>query len=326
SLRGALTGKDAKFLDDWWKSVNRDEYFSAADRDDLAEHALLALGQALGEKAKDTAIQVTTARPATVAARREFLLPGQGHAAAGERVFCHSKGPRCFVCHKIDGRGEAVGPDLSHIGAAMKREKLIESILEPSKEIAPAFVTWLITTRDGKQHTGVIVEEGAHSTLTLANAQGKLTVLKITEIEDRVAQPTSLMPADLRAQMTRREFVDLLAFLEGRKYECSARAATIIDLVHFRPLGDWAQNTSTSVPGATSVPGDALCRTISPFSTVPIFTPRRSFLSNSSACRSGRPTTLGTRTSATSLIDFGPGGAGRFTVGAGLCASAGLCG
>ena len=99
----------------------------------------------------------------------------------------------------------------------MKREKLIESILEPSKEIAPAFVTWLVTTTGGKQHTGVLVEEGAHSTLTLADAQGKLTVLKITEIEDRVAQPTSLMPADLHAQMTRREFVDLLAFLESRK-------------------------------------------------------------------------------------------------------------
>ena len=117
----------------------------------------------------------------------------------------------------MDGRGEAVGPDLSRIGAAMNREKLIESILEPSKEIAPAFVTWLVTIRDGKQHIGVIVGEGFDSTLTLADAQGKRSVLQITDIEDRVAQKTSIMPADLQGQMTRREFADLLAFLEGRK-------------------------------------------------------------------------------------------------------------
>ena len=97
------------------------------------------------------------------------------------------------------------------------RAKLIESILEPSKEIAPAFVTWLVTTRDGKQHVGVIVSEGFDSTLTLADAQGKRTVLKITDVEERVAQTTSIMPADLHAKMTRREFLDLLAFLESRK-------------------------------------------------------------------------------------------------------------
>jgi putative membrane-bound dehydrogenase-like protein len=217
SLRGALVSKDAKFFDNWWKYVNRDVYFSAADCEDLAEHALLALGQPFAGNPKVTTIQLTVPRPTTIVAWRDFLMQRQGNAAAGERVFFHSKGPRCFACHRIDGRGEAVGPDLSHIGSAMKRDKLVESILEPSKEIAPAFVTWLITTRDGKQHTGVIVEEGAHSTLTIADTQGKLTVLKITDIEERVAQATSIMPAELHAQMTRQEFLDLLAFLEGRK-------------------------------------------------------------------------------------------------------------
>jgi putative membrane-bound dehydrogenase-like protein len=160
-----------------------------------------------------------TPRPDTIEAWSKYLKPrkAQGDSAAGERVFFHPRGPRCFGCHRIDGRGETIGPDLSRIGAALSRDKLIESILEPSKEIAPAFVTWLVTTRDGKQHVGVIVNEGFDSTLTLADADGKRTILKITEIEDRVAQTTSIMPADLHAKMTRREFVDLLAFLESRK-------------------------------------------------------------------------------------------------------------
>jgi hypothetical protein len=41
-------------------------------------------------------------------------------------------------------------------------------------------------------------------------------VLKRLDIEDRQASPKSLMPDDLHKQMTRREFLDLLSFLETR--------------------------------------------------------------------------------------------------------------
>ena len=95
----------------------------------------------------------------------------------------------------------------------MKREKLIESILEPSKEIAPAFVTWLVTMRDGKQHTGVIALESFDSKVTLVDSLGKRIVLGITDIEERVAQKTSIMPPDLHTRMTRREFSGLVGFL-----------------------------------------------------------------------------------------------------------------
>jgi hypothetical protein len=44
-----------------------------------------------------------------------------------------------------------------------------------------------------------------------------LEVLNRLEIEERRALPGSIMPADLHALMTRQEFRDLLALLEGRK-------------------------------------------------------------------------------------------------------------
>lgn len=110
-----------------------------------------------------------------------------------------------------------MGPDLSIIGRALTRQRLIESILTPSKEIAPTFVAWAVTTRDGKTHTGIVAEEGPHSTVTLADAEGKLTVLKRQDIEERVALPTSIMPDKLHEQMTPREFLDLIAYLSERK-------------------------------------------------------------------------------------------------------------
>src|SRR5205085_988451 len=123
----------------------------------------------------------------------------------------------CFACHRVDGRGGRIGPDLSRIGRSTSRDKLIESILAPSKEIAPQFVSWQITTRDGRVRTGVIVDEGPHSTITIANAEGKLDVIHRTAIEERHALPTSIMPDNLHELMTRQEFRDLLAFLTARR-------------------------------------------------------------------------------------------------------------
>src|SRR5262249_42881547 len=106
-------------------------------------------------------------RPAN---REEWLvaLKAVGDPVAGERVFFHPRGPRCYACHRIDGRGTAIGPDLSTIGTSLGRERLIESILLPSKEIAPQFTSWQIATRDGRLRTGMIVEEGPNSTVTIA--------------------------------------------------------------------------------------------------------------------------------------------------------------
>ena len=117
----------------------------------------------------------------------------------------------------MDGRGGSIGPDLSNIGASAARDKLIESILTPSKEIAPAYVSWFIATRDGKERSGVIVDEGPNSTITVADAQGHLEIIQRTTIEERHALPTSIMPDNLPALMTRQEFLDLLAFLGERK-------------------------------------------------------------------------------------------------------------
>jgi putative membrane-bound dehydrogenase-like protein len=145
------------------------------------------------------------------------LLEEKGDAVVGERVFFHPNGPGCYKCHKIDGRGAGIGPDLSRIASSMSREKIIESILEPSKEIAPAFTTWRILTRDGKERTGMIVGEDAFSFVTVADSQGKIEKIHRREIEDRTALPKSIMPENLPEMMTRQDFRDLLAFLVERK-------------------------------------------------------------------------------------------------------------
>ena len=142
--------------------------------------------------------------------RTHYLNPRQ----SGYRVFFHPNGPGCYKCHTVDGRGGRVGTDLSSIGRSMSREKLIESILEPSREVAPQFTTWSMVDKDGVVHTGMIVHENEGRTI-LGDAEGKTVELPTIDIEQRTPQRTSVMPEKLHERMTLQEFRDLLAYLQS---------------------------------------------------------------------------------------------------------------
>jgi putative membrane-bound dehydrogenase-like protein len=227
SLRAVASQADvARSLREWWEKLEGSEAGgrnglpdTSAARRELAGQLLLALRAGSGSKS-DRFLQglgeAAGRRPQTEVQWRAALAGG-GDAAAGERVFFHPNGPRCFACHRVDGRGGSIGPDLTRIAAGLQHDRLIESILTPSKEIAPQFVAWHIGTRDGKVRTGVIVDEGPNSTITVGDAAGKLEVINRIEIEERHALITSIMPDNLVALMTPLEFRDLVAYLETRK-------------------------------------------------------------------------------------------------------------
>ena len=147
------------------------------------------------------------------------VAASRGDAAAGERLFFHPKGPQCFVCHRVNGRGGIVGPDLSTIGSVQNRDKLVESIVDPSREIAPMFVVWKIRTRKGDVADGRILYEDPAPTgeIILIDAQGKTTKVKNQDIEERQASKLSIMPEKLADRLTRQDFRDLLEFLSERK-------------------------------------------------------------------------------------------------------------
>lgn len=140
-------------------------------------------------------------------------LEGPADAAAGERIFFHPQGPLCYRCHQIDGRGGRVGPDLTSTPQAMTRRRLVESIVDPSKEIAPQFVLWTLAKADGTTAQGVLLAEAADGAATYVDSEGRQFTLRPAEIEQRAPQQLSVMPAGLVQRMTVQEFRDLLAFL-----------------------------------------------------------------------------------------------------------------
>jgi putative membrane-bound dehydrogenase-like protein len=217
ALRALRTVPPGSTLDtvllDWWNTLKPEE------EPQFAEDMILTVRPAKeteAAKRMEAIKQIAGERPKDEAAWKK-ALDGKGDPVAGERLFFHARGPRCFACHRVDGRGAAIGPDLSTIGKALSRDKLIESILAPSKEIAPQFTSWVIATKDGKTRTGMIVEEKFDSTIVIADSEGKLETINRLDIEDRQAAKTSIMPDNLATLMTRQDFRDILAYLIERK-------------------------------------------------------------------------------------------------------------
>jgi putative membrane-bound dehydrogenase-like protein len=145
------------------------------------------------------------------------LLEAKGDPEAGERIFFHPKSAGCLKCHQISARGGTIGPDLTLAASQLSRERLIESIVNPSREIAPQYVTWNVLKKDGTSFTGVFLGEDGARNQRYGDPEGKIIALKAEEIDDRQPTGKSLMPDELPHQLTLQEFRDLLAFLTTSK-------------------------------------------------------------------------------------------------------------
>ena len=166
------------------------------------------------EIAKQAAVVFADATSATRAAVVEKFKPAlklTGDAAKGKAAFAQV----CISCHKLDGVGIELGPDLRSV-VQHDAEKLMNSILDPSAIIEPGFMAYHCTLKNGEQLYGVIATETSAS-LTLKMA-GNLTksVLR-SEIASLQSTGTSLMPEGLEAALTPQSLADLIAYLKTPK-------------------------------------------------------------------------------------------------------------
>lgn len=148
--------------------------------------------------------------------RPESLLAIKGDVARGKDVYFKTVGLQCATCHKAGGQGGQVGPDLSDVGKRLTKRQILESILDPSKDIDPKFAAYLVQVDDGRQLSGLIVARDDTS-LTVRDPQAKDTKVSLKSVVSQVPSRKSLMPDQLLRDLTAEQAADLLTFLETLK-------------------------------------------------------------------------------------------------------------
>lgn len=157
-------------------------------------------------------------------ARVEKLVRETGNPERGRAVFLDARKSQCVNCHKLEGRGQQVGPDLTRIWDTHTIAKIMESLIDPSKELKEGYAAYTIVTNGGQVYTGLKIAADDKQ-VVLRDAQGKDIALPRDTIDELEESRNSLMPEGVLAPLSFQEFIDLVAFLKDRAAQEALRAA-----------------------------------------------------------------------------------------------------
>jgi putative heme-binding domain-containing protein len=124
----------------------------------------------------------------------------------------------CFACHRFDNEGGAQGPDLTGSAGRFSPRDLLESIIEPSKEVSDQYASVVISTTNGRIVTGRIVNLSGDGISVLTNLLDPNAISHVDHrrVESIETSKVSMMPAGLLDTFTEDEVKDLVAYLLSR--------------------------------------------------------------------------------------------------------------
>jgi len=133
----------------------------------------------------------------------------------GRRLFGEAQ---CFACHRFDNEGGAQGPDLTIVSGRFSVRDLLESILDPSKEISDQYAAVVITTTDGKLVTGRIVNYSGDAMSVMTNMLDPNGLVNVNHkrVESVEKSKVSMMPTGLLDTFKEDEILDLIGYLLSR--------------------------------------------------------------------------------------------------------------
>lgn len=139
------------------------------------------------------------------------LAAMHGNPKKGESLFAGAS--TCAKCHKVNGKGDDIGPDLSEIGSKLAPVAMFEAILFPSAGISHNYEAYLVATVEGKIMQGLLLSE-TQQELVLKDAKGIVHRIPQDDVEEFATQSISIMPADLQKHLTLQELVHIVAYMK----------------------------------------------------------------------------------------------------------------
>lgn len=161
----------------------------------------------------------------------------RGDAWRGRSLYLNNRALACINCHKLEGIGGNIGPDLTRVWETHSLEKVMEAILDPSKEIKEGYQTYQVTTAAGLVHQGLKIAHDARE-IVLRTATGQTVRVPLKEVDTLIAAKTSLMPDDAVKHLKYEEFLDLVAFVRSRVAQEEMRR-----MVEYQVIGPFPADT-----------------------------------------------------------------------------------
>ena len=132
-----------------------------------------------------------------------------GNVSPGQMVF-EGTG-RCATCHRVNGKGSHVGPDLSEIGSSRNAAALQQALLDPSSVMMPINRPVRIVMKDGRTVSGRRLNEDTY-TIQLITDQEQLLSVSKTDLRDFQILTASSMPS-YKNKLSPQELADVVAYL-----------------------------------------------------------------------------------------------------------------
>lgn len=139
-------------------------------------------------------------------------LEGGRDFANGRQMFGAAT---CFACHRFDQEGGAIGPDLTSVAGKFSPRDLLESIIEPSKEISDQYGQTIFEMKDGKTVIGRIMNLSGDSYRVSTNMidPNQTESVDRKRLKSMKESPVSMMPPGLLNTLSKDDVLDLLAYL-----------------------------------------------------------------------------------------------------------------
>jgi putative heme-binding domain-containing protein len=140
-----------------------------------------------------------------------FLESPEGKAGSPTRGIQVFTAAQCIDCHRFNGRGEGIGPDLTTVAQRFQRKEILESIVYPNQVVSDQYASQIVMA-GGKTYTGIAARH-ADGSMTVLQSDAKKVHLAAEDIEDVEPSKVSAMPEGLLNKLTLEQLADLFALL-----------------------------------------------------------------------------------------------------------------
>jgi len=149
---------------------------------------------------------------------RSMSVPGQhmlpeGDAMRGKELF-DGKG-QCIACHRVGQEGSRLGPNLSDIGGLRREVQLEQALLNPSKSPSPEYRRVQLTTKDGKEYRGRLLNLDTF-TIEMLDSDANLRTFDKSSLRDYKVITDSGMPS-YKDKLSKQELGDLVSYMRTLK-------------------------------------------------------------------------------------------------------------